>query len=329
MAKRTTNQLTVERAAPPAKAPRLRHISSAVRALDVLADPWSYLILREAFFRVRRFDELQRNLQIARNVLAQRLKRLVAEGVLDRRQYQERPARFEYRLTPAGKDFYPAIVALMDWGDRWRPSPGGPPLILTHRCGKRLNLTVVCSHCRKAVSPFEVSFFDGPGAGFEPLGNVPATRRATNKDAYVRGRPCSVARTLQAIGDRWSFRILRESFVGVRRFEDLQRKLGTARNILTDRLNNLMADGLLKRRQYQTRPDRYEYVLTPAGLDLYPSLLLLLLWGDRWRPSSKGEPLILVHEACGARLQPILVCLSCGNAVLIQDVRYKMRYTYP
>ena len=215
MAKRTTSELIAKRAAPPDGAPRLRRISSVVRALDVLADPWSYLILREAFFGVRRFDEFQRNLQIARNILTERLKRLVEEGILDRQQYQERPARFEYRLTPAGRAFYPAIVAFMDWGDRWRPSTGGPPLLLTHRCGKRLKPAVVCSHCRKPVLPFEVSFSDGPGAGFEALGDVPSTRRATDKDAYVRGRPCSVARTLQVIGDRWSFRILRESFGNV------------------------------------------------------------------------------------------------------------------
>ena len=328
MAKRATERLKAVENVAREDEPRQRRISSVVRALDVLADPWAYLILREAFFAVRRFEEFQKNLQIARNILAGRLKRLVEEGVLERRQYQNRPPRFEYRLTPVGRDFYPAIVMLMAWGDRWRPKQDGPPLALTHvACGKRLKPAVVCRECRQVVSPHDVTFEAGPGAGYETYAEVPSTRRSGGEDAYVRGRPCSVARALQAIGDRWSFRVLRESFLGVRRFEDLLRNLGAARNILTDRLGRLVADGLLERRQYQTRPDRYEYLLTPAGLDLYPSLLLLLVWGDRWRLPPKGPPLILRHETCGKRLHPLLMCQSCGEEVSIRQVRYKQRYT--
>lgn len=323
MATRATEKPRVRQGA---SAPRVRGISSVVRALDVLADPWTYLILREAFFRVRRFEDFQRILGISRNVLAERLKRLIQDGVLKKQQYQDKPPRFEYRLTDSGRDFYPAIVILMAWGDRWRPSAEGAPLKLTHAvCGRRLNPTVVCRACKQPVSPFDVSFFPGPGAGYETFSEVPGTRRS-RESSYIRGRPCSVARALEAIGDRWSFRILRESFLGVRRFEDLLRNLGVARNILTDRLARLVRDGILGRRRYQTRPDRYEYVLTQAGLDLYPSLLLLLAWGDRWRAPPKGPPLILEHKTCRSHLQPLLICKSCGAEVDVRDVRYKTRY---
>lgn len=309
-----------------------RRISSVVRALDVFADPWTYLILREAFFGVRRFDELQRNLQISRNSLADRLSHLVFEGILERRKYQDRPERFEYRLTAAGRDFYPPILTLMSWGDRWCKTHDGPPLTLTHtRCKKRLKPIVVCAHCRKPLTAFEVAVSDGPGAGLEELPKVRETRRRGGDQSYIRGRPCSVAQTLQKIGDRWSFRILRESFLGVRRFEELLANTGAARNILTARLNALVEHGIIKRKQYSTHPPRNEYVLTDSGLDLYPSLLLFMAWGDRWRPAANGPPLILRHAKpdaakCQKPITPLLVCGSCDVTIDPGDVKFRMNY---
>lgn len=323
MSKSTTTQVD-ER--PPGAS---RRISSVVRALDVFADPWTYLILREAFFGVRRFDIFQRNLQIARNSLTERLAHLVAEGILDRRKYQDRPERFEYRLTAAGRDFYPAILALMSWGDRWCRTDDGPPLILTHtNCGKRLKPAVVCAHCHEPVLPFEVSISDGPGAGYEELAQLRETRQR-GEDGYIRGRPCSVARALQKIGDRWSFRVLRESFLGVRRFEELLANTGAARNILAGRLNALVDHGILERRPYLEHPPRYEYVLTKAGLDLYPSLLLFMSWGDKWRPTPDGPPLKLHHRggtSCRRAIKPIVICTACDTEVRPSDVSYMARY---
>lgn len=309
-----------------------RRISSVVRALDVFADPWTYLILREAFFGVRRFDELKRNLQISRTSLVERLNHLVVEGILKRRKYQDRPERFEYRLTAAGRDFYPAILGLMSWGDRWCKTHNGPPLTLTHRCcNKRLEPIVVCSHCHKPLVAFEVVVSDGPGAGLEDLPKVRETRRRGGDEGYIRGRPCSVARTLQKIGDRWSFRILRESFLGVRRFEELLANTGAARNILTARLNALVEHGILKRKPYSTHSLRNEYVLTDSGLDLYPSLLLFMAWGDRWRRAANGPPLILRHAEphstkCQKPIKPLLICRSCHGPVDWRDVKFKMNY---
>src|SRR5690242_13863308 len=92
---------------------------SIARALGVIGDRWTILILRDAFRGIRRFDDFRRDLEIARPVLADRLKKLVDAGVMVRRQYEERPPRYEYRLTPMGIELSPALVALMRWGDRW------------------------------------------------------------------------------------------------------------------------------------------------------------------------------------------------------------------
>ena len=100
---------------------------SIARSLEVLGDRWTILVMREAFMRVRRFEDFQRNLGVARNVLTDRLGRLVEEGILERVPYQDRPARFEYRLTEKGIDLWPMMMALLQWGDRHYPAEAGPP----------------------------------------------------------------------------------------------------------------------------------------------------------------------------------------------------------
>ena len=138
---------------------------SIAGTLDVIGDRWSILILRDAFRGVRRFDELQRDLGIARNILTDRLQKLVDHGVLMRRPYQTRPARYEYRLTPKGRDLSPALVALMRWGDTWLAGDEGPPLVLTHReCGAPLDQAFVCWSCDTTVTPTQIGSRPGPGA---------------------------------------------------------------------------------------------------------------------------------------------------------------------
>lgn len=132
---------------------------------------------------------------------------------------------------------------------------------------------------------------------------------------------CSIARTLEVIGDRWSLLILRSSFRGVRRFDGLQRDLGIARNVLTDRLAKLVDHGVLERRLYQQRPDRYEYRLTRRGVDLSPALVALMRWGDQHLCNDNGPPLVLVHESCGEPLDQRFICWSCDETISPTAIR--------
>jgi DNA-binding HxlR family transcriptional regulator len=136
-------------------------------------------------------------------------------------------------------------------------------------------------------------------------------------------RACSVARTLEILGDRWTFLILREAFFGVRRFEAFQKKLGIARNILTDRLKHLLSHEILERQQYEERPPRFEYRLTERGLDLYGIVLAFMRWGDRWLAGDAGVPLLLIHDRCGRRLRPSMVCTYCGEEAEARDISYR------
>lgn len=131
---------------------------------------------------------------------------------------------------------------------------------------------------------------------------------------------CSVARALSAVGDRWSLLILRDAFLGVRRFEQFQTDLGTTRHRLADRLRKLVEHGVLARVPYQERPRRFEYRLTEKGKDLYPVVVALVRWGDRWMAGKAGPPVELVHRSCGHAIVPTLACPDCGEAIAARDM---------
>jgi DNA-binding HxlR family transcriptional regulator len=131
---------------------------SLSRTLAVIGDRWTLLILRDAFLRVRRFDDFEKSLKIARRVLAERLALLVEEGILAKVAYQDRPARFEYRLTEKGLELYPAILSLVHWGDKHYAGKKGPPIIHTHlKCGHDFLSVLTCSECGEALTARDVS----------------------------------------------------------------------------------------------------------------------------------------------------------------------------
>jgi len=123
--------------------------------------------------------------------------------------------------------------------------------------------------------------------------------------------PCSVARTLAVVGDRWTLLILRNAFMRMRRFEHLQANLGLTRHLLASRLKRLVADGILDRVPYQQSPVRYEYVLTPKGKELHAVLMALAHWGDTWMDEGRGAPLLYQHKACGCVMTPVMACSEC------------------
>jgi len=120
-------------------------------ALSVVGDPWTLLILRDAFSGVRRFDDWQQRLGVARNVLAARLKTLVAHGVLETRLYSEHPPRKDYVLTAKGRDLMPVLLTLKAWGDRHLYGPDAEPVAFVHSCGAALTPHLVCDACGEAV----------------------------------------------------------------------------------------------------------------------------------------------------------------------------------
>lgn len=133
----------------------------------------------------------------------------------------------------------------------------------------------------------------------------------------LRHQPCGIARSVAVLGERWTFVILRQAFLGARRFEDFQSGTGIARNILTERLRALVEHGILERRPYATHSARtlHEYRLTDKGIDLYPILVGLLQWGNRHGGFDDAVPMRLVHNRCGQQTEPRFVCSECGERI--------------
>ena len=126
---------------------------------------------------------------------------------------------------------------------------------------------------------------------------------------------CSIARTLEVIGDRWTMLIVRNVFLGMHRFDDFQGNLGSARNVLSARLARLVDEGILQRHRHQQRPERFEYRLTEKGVDLWPVMVSLMKWGDRHAPEEAGPPTLILHRGCGGQVDARFVCSDCGEPV--------------
>jgi DNA-binding HxlR family transcriptional regulator len=148
------------------------------RAVDLVGDAWTLLILREAFYGLRRFDQLEAALGIGRNILARRLDRMVAEGLLEKVRYQERPVRHEYQLLPRGRALFPVLMALHRWGSDWAAGPEGPPVrLVDRRTGQPVRPVLVDEATGLPVTPERVRARPGPGFPRALLADQPVRRR--------------------------------------------------------------------------------------------------------------------------------------------------------
>ena len=136
----------------------------------------------------------------------------------------------------------------------------------------------------------------------------------------LENEACSLARTLSIIGDRWTLLILRDCFLRVRRYEDFQQRLGIGRGVLSDRLGHLVDAFILAKVPYQDNPRRYEYRLTPKGLDLYPIIMSIVHFGDQHLAGKKGRPLLHRHRKCGHVFDPVMTCSECGETLDPRDI---------
>jgi DNA-binding HxlR family transcriptional regulator len=133
--------------------------------------------------------------------------------------------------------------------------------------------------------------------------------------------PCTIARSVNVLGDHWNLLIIRQACLGTRRFDDFQAALGTGRNILSQRLARLVDEGLFDRVPYQDNPPRHEYRLTDKGREVYPILAAMAAWGDKWLTGDEGTPLVLHHTACDHDMHARVVCSECDEALDVREVR--------
>ena len=143
------------------------------------------------------------------------------------------------------------------------------------------------------------------------------------KWSQLADQPCSVARSVAVIGDRWTLMLLRDAFLGILRFDDFERRLGISRSIIADRLKHLVDEGVLRREAYQENPVRHEYRLTDKGMALHPVIMAIVHWGDVHYAGEAGPPLLHRHKACGCDFAPVQTCSACAAPVTARDVEVR------
>jgi DNA-binding HxlR family transcriptional regulator len=155
---------------------------SVAQCLEVVGEWWTMLIVRDAFLGVTRFDDFHERLGISRNVLNQRLTHLIEHGVLQKSRYSEHPPRYEYRLTAKGRDLWPVLTAMRQWGDQ-HAAPDGPPLEVIHKsCGNVTDAVMTCSRCGELLTSGDLTSVSGPG-DLDAL--VPAARPRSGRDGQL------------------------------------------------------------------------------------------------------------------------------------------------
>ena len=293
------------------------------RALEVLGDTSTLLILEASWIGARRFADIRVRSDLLPTLLSNRLKRLVEAGILETVLYSSKPPRHEYHMTKKGRDLYWTALMMLRWERRWAPQEGKLDIRLRHRtCGKVFEPTPTCLHCHKEISAREVKWTEGPGVGWMA---VRYSRRRQQRDSAERPDQTSLMdEVAQITGDRWASLALRSIFTGLRKFDEIRRDTAMATNILSERLSWLVERGVIKLHEYSAMPRRFEYRLTEKGIDYYPVLLMLLQWGDRYYLSPEGPPLLLQHGEDSHDLEPAVTCSCCGQPVRLADVEFEV-----
>jgi DNA-binding HxlR family transcriptional regulator len=289
------------------------------RALEIVGDVPVLLIVEQAFLGRRNFQEFVVETGIARSVIANRLQKLIEAEVISKSATR----RGGYHLTVKGRDLFPVALMILRWQQRWESGVRGYAVKLIHgACRQEMLPVPSCIACQREIDPREVSWVAGPG--LSQVTPIYGRRRLQTAAAIAkRGNYTMVDSVIELFGDRWATLVVRACFTGFHRFDEIQRDTLMASNILSHRLERLQTKGILRARPYSAHQDRFEYRLTEKGRDLYPVLLALLQWGDKWYTDANGPPLLLTHKTCGHDLAMSIGCSCCSGTVDSSNTRFE------
>lgn len=294
----------------------LLHARSVSRALNIVGDRSSLLLVYWVFLGVYRFTDLLNRTGLSRSLISNRLKRLEEQGVLERRASVSGGQGSEYHLTEMGKDLYNVALAIIRWDKQWHYTPGCVTHHLVHTaCGHEFMPLPHCASCQSAFDARDCQWQYGPGDPDIELTASTQSRRSRIAPSALDAEHPIMDRSLEILGDRWTALTIAAAFYRVRTFNGFQQALGIATNILSDRLSRLTSLGIFIRGS-QARGD---YRLSEEGLSLFPVIVALMQWGDRWLGNDGGPSLVLVHRQCHSVLDPMMVCDQCGQALVFGE----------
>jgi len=296
--------------------------SAVRRALDVIGDRSTLLILLGTFSGIDRFEQWQRQHSMSRSVLSSRLTRLTENGLLVRAPPQQGSVAVRYTLSEKGRALFSWALAVWGWEHEWIHRDGGHPIQIRHSsCGQLCVPALGCAHCRKALTGNDIAYQRAPGfratGGTEPKTRRSSVAPSTGDDGSYIGRIVDI------VGDRWSFLILGAAFLNVRRFDDFLSCLKIAPNILSDRLKRFVESGLFARDCYAIKPKRYEYILTQKSFALLPIQVTMGQWADQWLADSAGPSHLRRHKPCDSLLHIVTMCSACGKDLSMDNVEFE------
>ncbi len=296
------------------------------RALEVIGDIPVLLIMERAFLGTHRFEDFVAQTGLIRSVVSGRLKHLAEIGFLTKIATTH-SSRFEYVLDDMGRGLFKTALMILHWQHRWEPATRPHRVEVMHRtCGRRSEPKPCCRRCGETIDARDVTWSHGPGKSqVAPTYN--RRRMQTSSASANRQGAMLVDSVIELFGDRWATLIVRSCFMNIHRFGDIQQDSLIATNILADRLDRLLNQGIISAKPYSESPTRYEYHLTEKGRDLYPVILALLEWGDRWFADKRGPPLLLKHQLCGRDLKLDVVCDKCGQTIKLEDSIFRIAPT--
>ncbi|WP_375290968.1 winged helix-turn-helix transcriptional regulator [Qipengyuania sp.] len=288
------------------------------RSLEVVGDTPTLLVIEASWLGERRFDGFRQRTGLLKALLSDRLKKLVAAGLFEKRQYCDAPPRFEYVMTTKGRDLYWTSLMMLRWETGWAKS-GNITVELTHKtCGHRFVADPACGSCGETISAFEVDWREGPGVGLM----APSYSRRRQQRHSPETATSLMNESAQLMGDRWASLIMRSIFTNLYRFDEIRQDTAIATNILSERLKWLELIGVIRQRTDPASPSTTQYRVTRKGVEYYPVLLMLMIWGDRYYASPEGAPVLLFHKNCGGPLNPKVVCSHCREPIVSTDVEY-------
>ena len=296
------------------------------RAFAVTGDAWTQLILREAFYGARRFSQWRDRLGMPRSVLTDRLNRLVAAGLLEQREARGSATRMEYRLTEMGLDMFGVAVMQGQWERKWARSPLQERYAMAfydRETGAKIEPAVFDHEGGRPIEMHHVRW--EAGEGLTPIAPPTSRRRRTQPIETDRA---IIDRSTDIMGDYWSWAVLAAAFFRLRRFDEIHEALGVATNILADRLKTMVLQGVLEKRLYQKAPPRFEYRLTEAGRDLYPMIMAMHGWSERWL-CPDGSPLRLVETDTNEPISAVVCDLATGVKIDPRNIRWEVEAAAP
>jgi DNA-binding HxlR family transcriptional regulator len=286
---------------------------SARQAIDMICDRWTWSIVLALLLGGRRFTDLTERTGMASRLLTTRLKALEANGVIVRLPYSMHPPRFEYRLTNMGDDLLPIVLQMDRWEQAWSRPLDYTGRVTHQLCGAILQGEVRCRACGRPAGARDI-VLKLSRAQLQKAPEKKTQHRRSIVSSEDDGKAAQLlGLSLDIFGDKWGIEILLCSFFGIRRFNDFRQSIGISANILSDRLDRLVAADLLSRgRDVHSQSG---YWLTPKGVDAYAIMVSVHEWADKWVRGRYKSPVQLIHAACGKPFLPNLVCTNCEQTV--------------